>query len=211
MPLLRHWPRSTNSSSISLSAVHFPIGASWTGEQSEDRTSQGGWCRVVWVPSVSVMLSGSVFPRTGHRKTDRPTNRHPCRPVYELLVIKKNPTQNMKKTFTLMHMLLLRKSLDCFISTFPSHSILRINLETYIFQSVLRNMSLIVWSKVAFSFVEWRRQMSLSPRMLVLSARCRAKMWSLLPGAHSEVLCFQKLYLAGIDLMRISLHMCETK
>lgn len=49
------------------------------------------------VPSISVMLRGSVFPRTGHRKTDRPTNRLPCRPVYELLAIKKKHDPNHEK------------------------------------------------------------------------------------------------------------------
>lgn len=163
------------------------------------------------------MLRGCVFPRTGHRETDRPTDRLSCRPVYKLLTIKKKKNNTKKwpqknpNTLTVMHIFLLGKNLDCFINTFPSYSILHIKLETYIFQSVLHNMSLIVWSKVAFSFVVWRRQMSLSPRMLVLSARCRAETWSLLPGAHSEVLHFQKLYLAGIDIMWISLHMCETR
>lgn len=153
---------------------------------------------------------GLYVPR-GWAPKDRQTYRDSCRPVCKLLAIKKRENPMKKAPDTLMRIFLLGNSLDCFISTFLSYSIMHIKLETYIFQSVLHNMSLIVWSKVAFSFVEWRRQMSLSPRMLVLSATCRAKMCSLLPGAHREVLYFQNLYLASIDIMWISLHTCETR
>lgn len=123
---------------------------------------------------------GGMLPRTGHRQTDRPTGRFSCRPVYWPL---KKPYQKSP-----MHLFLLGKNLDHFRSTFPSYSILRIKLKMYGFQSVLHNMPLIVWSKVAFSFVEWRRQMSLRPRMLVLSARYSAEMWSVLPGAQWSVI-----------------------
>lgn len=104
-----------------------------------------------------------------------------------LLAIKKAITK-IPNTLILLHLFLLGKSLDPFRGTLPSYSILRIKLKMYVFQSVLHNMPLIVWSKVAFSFVEWRRQMSLRPRMLVLSARCSAEMWSVLPGAQWSVI-----------------------
>lgn len=104
-----------------------------------------------------------------------------------LLAIKKNMPK-IPSTLTLRHIFFLGKSLDTFRSIFPSYSILCIKLKMYVFQSVPHNMLLIVWSEVAFSFVEWRRQMSLSPRMLVLSARCSAEMWSVLPGAQRSVI-----------------------
>lgn len=52
--------------------------------------------------------------------------------------------------------------------------------------------------------------MPLSHRTPEFNARCRAKMWALLPGAHGEVLYFQKMCLSGIDIMWISLHTCDT-
>lgn len=128
-----------------------------------------------------------------------------CRPFYMLFVIKRQK----RNTLTSVHIFLPGKSLDCFITAIPYCSILHRKSETYIFQSVLHPMSLIVWSKIAFCFVEWRRQMSLSHRTLKLSARCRTKMWSQLPGAQGEVLYFQNFCLSGIDIVWISLHMCE--
>lgn len=128
----------------------------------------------------------SVWCQGGDRQTDRQTHRQAL--LQTCLLAIKNTIPKIPSTLTLMPIFLLGKSLDPFRSTSPSYSILCIKLKMYVFQSVLHNMPLIVWSKVAFSFVEWRRQMSLRPRMLVLSARCGAEMWSVLPGAQWSVI-----------------------